>query len=154
MDEIYVLVLAPSKKTGKCQMENFKGESPLIFWIKSACLFYCYNKYNLKKRRPPYEPLEQGTPNDGREIGGDRFNPPGGSIDFDLSEMNRSDVEILLSMMPNLRYRKIIRLLHLEQKTYKETAEALGMSMDNFYNKRILAEEQFKRIQKKEGGYE
>ena len=68
--------------------------------------------------------------------------------------MNRSDVEILLSMMPNLRYRKIIRLLHLEQKTYKEAAEALGMSMDNFYNKRILAEEQFKRIQKKEGGYE
>lgn len=29
IDEIYILVLAPSKVTGKCQMENFRGESTL-----------------------------------------------------------------------------------------------------------------------------
>lgn len=48
--------------------------------------------------------------------------------------MNRADVEALLNMMPNMRYRNIIRLHYLEQKTHKETAEALGMSMDNYYN--------------------
>lgn len=44
ISEIYIVVLAPSKTTGKCQMENFKGESTLTSWIKSACLFYCYSK--------------------------------------------------------------------------------------------------------------
>ena len=29
IDEIYVLALAPSKTTGKCQLENFRGESTL-----------------------------------------------------------------------------------------------------------------------------
>ena len=53
-------------------------------------------------------------------------------------------------MMPNYRYRAIIRLLYLEQKTHKETAEALGMSMANYYNKRILAERQYKLVCGKE----
>ena len=64
--------------------------------------------------------------------------------------MNRSDVEVLLNMMPNVRYRNIIRLLYLEQKTHKETAEALGMTIDNYYNKRILAEKQYRQVCRKE----
>ena len=64
--------------------------------------------------------------------------------------MNRADVETLLGLMSNVRYRNIIRLLYLEQKSHKETAEALGMSMDNYYNKRILAEKQFKQVCRKE----
>ncbi len=49
MDEIYLLVLTPSKISGKCKMENFKGESTLRSWLKSVCLYYCYDKYNLTK---------------------------------------------------------------------------------------------------------
>ena len=64
--------------------------------------------------------------------------------------MNRADVETLLDLMVNVRYRNIIRLLYLEQKSHKETAEALGMSMDNYYNKRILAEKQFQKVCRKE----
>ena len=64
--------------------------------------------------------------------------------------LNRADVETLLDLMANVRYRNIIRLLYLEQKSHKETAEALGMSMDNYYNKRILAEKQFKQVCRKE----
>src|SRR5574344_3074689 len=48
IDEIYLLVLTPSKNTGKCQMENFRGESTLASWLKSSCLFYCYKKYQMK----------------------------------------------------------------------------------------------------------
>lgn len=151
MDEIYIVVLAPSKTTGKCQMENFRGESTLASWLKTACLYYCYNKYELKQRMPVYEPLPHPTEKDEEDdVFSDRKKDESLSNPIDFSGMNRSDVEVLLSMMPNIRYRNIIRLLYLEQKTHKETAEALGMTMDNYYNKRILAEKQYKQVCRKE----
>lgn len=152
MDEIYIVVLAPSKKTGRCQMENYRGESTLASWLKTACLYYCYNKYKLKKRILIYEPLPRDLDKkDGyNEQISDRKRGEVPSNPIDFSGMNRADVEALLSMMPNTRYRNIIRLLYLEQKTHKEVAEALGMSMDNYYNKRILAEKQYKQVCRKE----
>lgn len=151
MDEIYIVVLAPSKTTGKCQMENFRGESTLASWLKTACLYYCYNKYELKQRMPVYDPLPHPTEKDEEDdVFSDRKKDESLSNPIDFSGMNRSDVEVLLSMMPNIRYRNIIRLLYLEQKTHKETAEALGMTMDNYYNKRILAEKQYKQVCRKE----
>lgn len=36
IDEIYIVVLTPSKATGRCQMENFRGESTLTSWIKTV----------------------------------------------------------------------------------------------------------------------
>lgn len=151
MDEIYIVVLAPSKITGKCQMENFRGESTLRSWLKTACLYYCYNKYELKQRMPVYEPLPHPTEkDDDDDVFSDRKKDESLSNPIDFSGMNRADVETLLSMMPNTRYRNIIHLLYLEQKTPKEVAEALGMSMDNYYNKRILAEKQYKQVCRKE----
>ena len=151
MDEIYIVVLAPSRITGKCQMENYRGESTLTSWLKTVCLYYCYNKYDLKKRIPTYEPLTHSTGRNGDDNeSGDRSDTIYGSSEIDFSGMNRADVEALLNMMPNTRYRNIIRLLYLEQKTHKEVAEALGMSMDNYYNKRILAEKQYKQVCRKE----
>ena len=150
MDEIYIVVLAPSKITGKCQMENFRGESTLRTWLKTACLYYCYNRFKLKP--PIFEPLPRDPEkkDDDDDVFSDRKKDESLSNPIDFSGMNRADVETLLSMMPNTRYRNIIRLLYLEQKTHKEVAEALGMSMDNYYNKRILAEKQFKQICRKE----
>ena len=150
MDEIYIVVLAPSKITGKCQMENFRGESTLRSWLKTACLYYCYNKFKLKP--PIFEPLprDPGKKDDDDDVFSDRKKDESLSNPIDFSGMNRADVEALLSMMPNTRYRNIIRLLYLEQKTHKEVAEALGMSMDNYYNKRILAEKQYKQVCRKE----
>lgn len=151
MDEIYIVVLAPSKITGKCQMENYRGESTLKTWLKAACLYYCYDKHELKQRMPIYEPLPLPEEKDEDDLfGGDRKIGIELSNPIDFSSMNRADVEALLSLMPNTRYRDIIRLLYLEQKTHKETAEALGMSMKNYYNKRILAEKQYKKICGKE----
>lgn len=151
IDEIYILVLAPSKITGKCQMENYRGESTLTSWIKTSCLYYCYAKYKLKEREPHYEPLPNPTDKcDSDDIFGDRKKDESLSNPIDFSGMNRADVEVLLSLMPNTRYRNIIRLLYLEQKTHKEVAEALGMTMYNYYNKRILAEKQYRQVCRKE----
>jgi len=137
MDEIYIIVLAPSKVNGKCQMENYKGESRLRSWLKTVCLYYCYNRYELKQRMPIYEALSHSDEKEKEDdylFGGDRKIGKEFSNPIDFSGMNRADVEALLNMMPNMRYRNIIRLHYLEQKTHKETAEALGMSMDNYYN--------------------
>ena len=150
MDEIYIVVLAPSKITGKCQMENFRGESTLRTWLKTACLYYCYNRFKLKP--PIFEPLPRDPEkkDDDDDAFSDRKKDESLSNPIDFSGMNRADVETLLSMMPNTRYRNIIRLLYLEQKTHKEVAEALGMSMANYYNKRILAEKQYMQVCRKE----
>ena len=150
MDEIYIVVLAPSKITGKCQMENFRGESTLRTWLKTACLYYCYNRFKLKP--PIFEPLlrDPEKKDDDDDVFSDRKKDEFLSNPIDFSGMNRADVETLLNMMPNTRYRNIIRLLYLEQKTHKEVAEALGMSMANYYNKRILAEKQYMQVCRKE----
>ena len=76
------VVLAPSKTTGKCQMENFKGESSLMSWVKSACLYYCYNKFKRKKRIPLIESLP--NPNEEKYDDPDRFIDLGGSSELVL----------------------------------------------------------------------
>lgn len=153
MDEIYITVIAPSRTTGRCQLENYRGESTLTSWLKTVCLYYCYRKYQLKRRMPILESLPQNAwSNDKNEDAGDIIDKIGGSIEIDFSGMNREDVEVLLGMMPNKRYSRLIRLLYLEHKSHKETAEALGMTMDNYYNKRILAEKQYKEVCRKEAG--
>lgn len=150
IDEIYTVVLTPGPKTGKCQLENFRGESTLKSWIKVCCLFYCYDKYKRRIKTKDVPPSHGGDNDDGESSGGDRNDAIYGSEEIDLSGMNRADVEVLLSMMPNTRYRSIIRLRYLEQRTHEETAEALGMTMANYYNKRKRAVEQFLKVYRKE----
>lgn len=151
IDEIYIVVLAPSKITGKCQMQNFKGESSLMSWLKSACLFYCYNKYKRKKDIPYVDPLP--NPNDDIFDDTDRYIDLGGSSEIDFGNMNREDVETILNLMPNKRYSKLIRLRYLEYKTNEETAEELEMNMDNYYNVHKRAKSQYERVCRKEEYY-
>lgn len=151
IDEIYIVVLVPSKITGKCQMENFRGESTLASWIKTACLYYCYKKYAIKEKMPKYERLPNANVRDNGDDG-DRDDAIYGSIKIDFSNLNRQDALIILKHMPNKRYSELIRLRYLELKTNEETAKALGMTMDNYYNKHKLAKEQYERIFRKEVG--
>lgn len=149
MDEIYLVVLSPSKITGKCQMENFRGESTLTKWIQTACLYYCYRKFEYKKKMPQNEKLPHSSEKDDEDT--DRMEAIYGSIDIDFKHLNREDANAILNMMPNKRYSNIIRMVYLEHKTLEETAEALDMAMSNFYNKHKLAKEQYIRIWRKEG---
>lgn len=146
IDEIYILVLSPSRRTGKCQMENFRGESTLAAWLKSACLYYCYAKY---ERKPPIiEPICNN--NDSEFMNHDSFLSNIGSCNIDLNSIDRMDAEKILSLMSNARYRNLIRIRYLEQKSNEETAEILGMSMENYYNKHKWAKEQYIRVWRKE----
>ena len=149
IDEIYIVVLAPSKITGKCQMENFRGESTLASWIKTACLYYCYKQYETKEKMPKYERLPNSNVKD-NDDDSDRDDAIYGSIEIDFTNLNRQDALIILNQMPNKRYSELIRLRYLELKTNEETAKALGMTMDNYYNKHKLAKEQYERIYRKE----
>lgn len=148
IDEIYIVVLAPSKITGKCQLENYRGESTLTKWLKSVCLYYCYSKFDQKIKKPAVEPLpsfdEKKLPDS------DTLIDKCGSSDFDISNTNRSDVEALISLMPNKCYGNLIRLRYLEQKTNAETAKVLGLSMDNYYNAHLRAKAQYKEVCRKE----
>lgn len=100
---------------------------------------------------PLYEPLPQNPEKESeKEDGGDIIDRLGGSIEIDFSNLNRQDALVILSMMPNKRYSSLIKLRYLDQKTNEETAEALGMTMENYYNKHKLAKEQYLQIYRKE----
>ena len=150
MDEIYIVILTPSKTTGKCQMENYRGESTLTSWLKTVSLTYCYNKFKLKP------PISEPLPRDPEKKDGDdepisdRKKDESLSNPIDFSGMNRSDIEALLSLMPNKRYSKLIKLRYLEQLSNEETAKELGMTMANYYNKHKLAKAQYEKVCRKE----
>ena len=45
--------------------------------------------------------------------------------------------------MPNARYRELIRLRYMEELNNELVAKILGLSIDNYYNKHLLAKRQF-----------
>lgn len=144
IDEIYLLIMTPSRKTGRCRLMSYRGESTLTQWLKVVCKFYCYSKFELKNKKPVTEPISKiNNPSD-------RILTKKPSIDDDLSRLNRHDVEVVLALMPNRRYSQLIRLRHVDLLSDKETAEALGMTMDNYYNKHKLAKEMFEKTLRKE----
>lgn len=147
IDEIYLLVLSPSTQTGRCQMENYRGESTLASWLKAVCLFYCYKKF---EKKDDFEKLSSFNKFKENVSDGDSLLDKYGSSEIDFSRMNRMDIVTLINMMPNERYRKIIYLRYVEHLSNEETAEALGMTMANFYNKHKLAKAQFVNVSRKE----
>lgn len=145
--EIFVLVLTPSRITGRCQLQNYRGESTLASWLKSVSLFYCYRKYVRRKSvrvvRPSDDVEEKGNTTD-RKI------DSAGSCELDTAVLNREDAERIIAMMPNKRYARLIRLRYLDQCTNEETACALGITMENYYNKHKLAKRQYEQVCGKE----
>ena len=151
IDEIYILVLAPSRTTGKCQMENFRGESTLTSWLKSVCLFYCYKRFEKRENFEKISVLLHSSEN--KSIDSDSLLEKYGSSEIEFDNMNRMDIETLIGMMSNERYRRIIQLRYVEHLSNEETAEALGMTMANYYNKHKLAKAQFLSVSRKEASH-
>lgn len=145
IDVIYMIILTPSKETQRCQLENFRGESTLTSWLKTVCLFYCYHSH--KKRKDVSVASDMGYET---ESEGERIFERANSTDMDSSSIERHDVEVIIGMMSNERYRQIMRLRYLEGYTNEETAKSLGMTMANYYNKHKLAKEQFENVFRKE----
>ena len=148
INEIYVHLLVPNKKTDLCKLQSFQFGSTLTTWLKTVAVYYCYEHYRRKQK---ISFVEEKIEAEGYQS--DRFNQFAASLYVEESIMNRNDLEAILGLMPNKRYSMIIRLRYMEGLSNEETASALQMSMDNFYNKHMRAKKQFNEIIKKEGRY-
>lgn len=137
INEIYLYLLTPRDKTGRNPLNSFGFSCSLEYWLKIVVENYCHQLY--KKRKIETEKINYT----------DRFTDY--SVTIDINSINKSDIEKVLNMMANKRYRELIRYRYIEQKTNEETAALLSMNMDNYYNKHKLAKEQFTQVLSKEG---
>lgn len=139
INDIYIYLLTPGKKTLKSPLESFNFECSLGSWLKIVCVNYCKRLFKKKK----------DTQTVNIDDISDSFLSESESLI--LANINKDDVENILKRMPNERYRNLIRLHFLECKTNEETANLLEMTMSNYYNKKLLAEKQLLNILKEEG---
>lgn len=140
ISEIYVYILTPNKNTGKCKLADFGFRCTLTMWLKIVVENYCHQLFARKKYIP-----EDFIVRD------ERKNWENDSIDIDFSSLNMEDVMKILDMMPNECYKKLLIHRYLEEKTNKETARLLNLSMANFYNTHLRAKAQFCSVLQKEG---
>lgn len=140
ISEIYIYILSSHPRTGTCKLAGFKFMSSLYAWLKVVSLNYCHCLY--AKRID----IDENFKMDDDKILSENL-----SIDLDVTKLDRADVQTLLMQMPNARYRKLIELRYVQEKTNEETAYALEMTMQNYYNKHKLAKAQFYAALRKEG---
>ena len=140
INQIYLLVMTPRKSTGEAPLQTFGYRCTLTMWLKIIAENYCKQLFKVK--------IDFSNP---EKITSDRFKNNDDSLDLVFRSIYSSDVKRVLEMMPNTRYRHLIELRYVEEKTNEETAMALEMTMDNYYNKHKLAKAQFCNILRKEG---
>lgn len=140
INQIYLLIMTPRRSTGVSPLQTFGFRCTLTMWLKIIAENYCKQLFRKKVDF-----------SDGVSIESDRLNSQDDSLELDFRSLYAGDVKRILDMMPNLRYRNIIELRYVKEKTNEETADILGMKMDNYYNKHKLAKAQFCNILRKEG---
>lgn len=148
INEIYVHIMTPNKNTGLCKLQAFQFGSTLTTWLKTVAVYYCYEHYRRKQKISFVEEKIETN-----RFQSDRFSQFSASMYVEEPIMTRDDIEAILGLMPNKRYSMIIRLRYLDGMSNEETASALQMSMDNYYNKHMRAKKQFNEIVNKEGQY-
>lgn len=148
INEIYIHLLIPNKETAVCKLQTFQFGSTFMTWLKTVAVYYCYEHYRRKKK---ISFIEGKIETDSYQS--DRFDLFAASMYEEEPIMSRDDLETILKLMPNKRYSMIIRMHYLEGLSNEETATALQMSIDNFYNKHMRAKKQFNEILNKEGQY-
>ena len=109
-------------------------------WLKIVAENYCHQLF--AKRIPTDEK---------NDVASDRYNLNDNSILANTRKLDMEDVYKILAMMPNQRYRKLIELRYIEEKSNEETAQLLDMTMANYYNKHKLAKAQYCETLRKEG---
>lgn len=148
INDIYIHLLTPNKTTGMCKLQTFRFGSTLTTWLKMVAVYYCYERYRRKQKISFVEHyVESGI------YRCDRLEQYAASVYIDKSPVCFEDIEVILNMMPNKRYRTIIKMRYIECMSNEETAAALHMTMDNFYNKHMRAKKQFIEIFNKEEKY-
>lgn len=140
VNETYLYIMMPSEETGKIPLANFGFRCSLAMWLKIIVVNRCTQLYKRKIDIVEMEKLPDG----------DRINVE--TLSLTSRELScRADVNTLLKLMPNQRYRELIRYRYVDGRSNEETAELLGMTMDNYYNKHRLAKLQWHNVLRKEG---
>ena len=113
-------------------------------WLKIVTENYCHQIF---AKRIPKDQNFNGE--------GDSFERITDSVEIEINNLCMEDdkktVQRILSQMPNARYRRLIELRYLQDKTNEETTELLSMAMPNYYNKHKLAKAQLYVALRKEG---
>lgn len=136
--EIYIYIIEPNKNSGKCKLQSFGYRCSLYTWTSVVSKRYCYAKYKTTIQQENFDDSDRNP-----DI---PISKPSVEDIFD-----REDLEKILGIMTNERYRQIIRLHYAEGLSNEETAAQLDMDMPNYYNKHRLAKVQFVTALKKEG---
>lgn len=140
INEIYLFIVTPQRKTGKSKLEGFSFKCSLTYWIKIVTENYCkqlYVKYS--------DILEVDIESS------DIIKRLESSLEIDSHEIDMHDVRAILASMPNQRYRALIAYRYVDGHSNENTANLLNMSMPNYYNKHKLAKAQFIVALRKEG---
>lgn len=138
IDEIYIDIMEPRKISQKCKLETFCYRSSLYTWMGVVSIRFCYAKF---KSSVQLDNLDDSDRNSDIPL-----SKPAVNDLFDREDLNK-----VLEMMSNDRYRQIIRLHYLDGLSNEKTASQLDMDMPNYYNKHRLAKVQFINALKKEG---
>ena len=109
-------------------------------WLKIVTEHFCHQLYTRKSNFQTDSLIEN-----------DRNGAISDSLDEKMQSLNMQDVRKILTAMPNDRFRRLIEIRYLEEKSNEETAELLGVTMSNYYNMHKRAKTQFCDELRKEG---
>lgn len=144
INEIYVYILIPHRETHRSKLQDFGFRCTLTMWLKIVAENYCHQIF--AKRIPKDQNF------DGEN---DSFERIVDSVVIEINNLSMEDdkktIQKILNHMPNARYRRLIELRYLQEKTNEETAEALNLKIDSYYPKHKLAKAQLYTALKKEG---
>ena len=125
VDELYLYLM---EKDGR-RLRTFQGRSTIYQWLKCVA-----TRFFLEKRDSG-EVIEDASSDTLYTL----ENSQAGSVD---EESIKKDVQKMLGLMRNPRYRLVIQRLFLEGYNYEELAVELNTSVANLYNikKRAMSE--------------
>ena len=141
INEIYVYLLFPNKNTGRCKLADFGFRCTLTTWLKIVTENYCHQLYKKK----------EVTLQEEKFLVDDRNIEKMHSIELDEKVLQMQDLNKILLMMPNKRYRELIQFRYVEERSNEDTADLMSITMSNYYNMHLRAKEQFCNILRKEG---
>ena len=140
INEIYLFIMTPAKSTGRNRLEGFSYRCSFTLWLKIVAEHYCHSLYAHK--------LDS---DENFSVDSDRNADESLSLVSESNTLTMADANRILYAMPNERYRSLIRLRYLEERTNEEVAALLGLSMANYYNVHLRAKNQWCDMLKQEG---
>ena len=140
INEIYVYIMIPQKKTGVSKLASFGFRCTLTMWLKIVVENYCHQLYARR--------MEVDWDSD---VASDRNMPDDESLTANTRNIDMEDVRKILNMMPNQRYRQLIEYGYVDEKTNEETAMLLAVTLANYYNMHKRAKAQYCEVLRKEG---